>query len=262
VNVNLSISSAASEGSSAPFLGGYRYRARLKPVLLEILPLVLTLGATIFELLGTWNFLTRIGLAGITSVFSTLGLTALLEQLGRDQGKQKERWLWDHWGGPPTSNLLRYRNSLSNPVIRDRYHKRLSKIVPDIRLPTMEQEKADPAAADQIYEACVRFLINGTRERARFPLVFEENVNYGFRRNLWAMRPAGIVISALAILLSTFLGTRAWSPDDPVCSLVWGIVLLLSTLLFVLWLFRFTSDWVLIAAKAYAERLLETADSL
>ena len=36
----------------------------------------------------------------------------------------------------------------------------------------------------------------GSRDKAKYPLVFEENVNLGFRRNLWAMKPAAVVITA------------------------------------------------------------------
>ena len=42
----------------------------------------------------------------------------------------------------------------------------------------------------------------------KFPLVYEENCNYGFRRNMFGLRPIGIavsVIAAVALGLALFI---------------------------------------------------------
>src|SRR5947208_9959356 len=88
------------------------------------------------------------------------------------------------------------------------------KLVRDVKLPTSEEEAADPEGADQRYEACVRFLRNATRDRSTFPLVFAENVNYGFRRNLWGMRSAGIACSAVSALGAAYLTALALVAQD------------------------------------------------
>src|SRR2546426_4811456 len=67
------------------------------------------------------------------------------------------------------------------------------------KLPTAQQEADDPPAADVVYEACGAFLRDKTRDQKKFPLVFEENCNYGLRRNLWGMKPIGIAIATLGI---------------------------------------------------------------
>lgn len=128
----------------------------------------------------------------------------------------------------------------------------------NVSIPTAADEAADPVAADLIYEACTKLPISKTRDRRRFPLVFEENVNYGFRRNLWGMRPAGFAISAIA---TSAAAVALIANSEGPLALAWFIVLLANASFLAWWAFRINSDWVFIPAKAYAERLMETLDS-
>ena len=45
-------------------------------------------------------------------------------------------------------------------------------------------------------------LREATRDTSRFPLVFAENANYGFRRNLWGLRPIGTGVAVVLLLFS------------------------------------------------------------
>jgi hypothetical protein len=240
----------------------YRRRARLQPMLLVLLPPCFVIGMLVPEGLGTWGILTRLGAAAVASLASAVGFTTLLEQLGRDQGKIKEPGLWASWGGAPTTQMLRHRErNLCNPALRARYHRKLQQLVPDLRLPSAADETACPAAADQIYDAYVRYLIAQTRDREKFPLVLEENINYGFRRNLWGMRPVGIVLSAVASAMSAYFLYLGLKFADPLW-IAWAAVLIGSVCLLTWWLFRIRRAWVFIPAKAYAQRLLEACDVL
>jgi len=198
----------------------------------------------------------RVGLA--TAIVS-IGLSMLVAQFGRNFGKQKETALWDKWGGPPTTQLLRHRNNRFNALTRGRYHKRLRELWPELAVPTAAEEDHNREAADQIYAAATRFLIEKTRDAKKFPLVLKENVNYGFLRNLWGLKPFGLVVSALgtsACLLRlwlTYANSQVLSPDSLGGALI-------SLALFVVWLFWITPDTVRVAADAYAERLLEACD--
>ena len=61
---------------------------------------------------------------------------------------------------------------------------------------------ADPEWADTKYEEVVTSLREATRDTSRFPLVFAENANYGFRRNLWGLRPIGTAVAVVLFLIS------------------------------------------------------------
>lgn len=230
----------------------YTRRARLQPGLLVALPLALAVLA--------WSPAGLTGWGVLWSVLVWSGATALLTQVARDRGKRKEPELFRQWGGKPTTVLLRHRDS-SNPVLLDHRHAKLRELVPSRQLPTAEEESIDPTKADQIYEACTLRLIERTRDKKTFPLVFEENCNYGFRRNLWGMKPVGILTAALgtgsvAVLIALhFLKGTALQP----LSYVGGVI---NLILLVGWITWFTPAWVRIAAEAYAERLLAACDSL
>jgi hypothetical protein len=187
----------------------------------------------------------------------TLAATFLLAQLGRDAGKRAEPALWRSWGGAPTTRRLRHRNHGVNPVIRARQHEKLSELM-HAPLPMLQEEIDDPIRADATYEAAVLFLRENTRAAA---LVFKENVAYGFRRNLWATKPAGIFLSALgtaasvaAIWYRPVVNVNAW--------LMGAVPAVLNAMLLAWWLLRINTDWVRLAAEAYAERLLATTETL
>jgi len=95
-----------------------------------------------------------------------------------------------------------------------------------------------------------------TRDQSRFPLLFEEDCNYGFRRNVWGMRPWGILMAVLglisAVVLILFMPhTR---PDSAVRLLV--VAGMLDFVLILVWIIAVTPSWVKITADAYADQLL------
>lgn len=234
-------------------LDAYTRRARLWPALLVALPLGLATLAWFPEGLAGWGTL--------WGLVAWSGGTALLAQVGRDKGKVKESRLVENWGGMPTTRMLRHRHA-ANKVILARYHKKLQELLPDTKIPTPAEEQADPAGADEIYKNCTAFLRAKSRDRKRFALVFEENCNYGFRRNLWGMKPLGITTALAGIVAVAFYFVVNYFGKGvavPPRALMCGVGNLLLLLGWVLW---FTPDWVKIPAEAYAERLLEASEEL
>ncbi|MBI4445359.1 MAG: hypothetical protein HY645_05555 [Acidobacteria bacterium] len=230
----------------------YTFRARLQPALLVALPLGLTTMAWFPAGVAGWDVLWGL------IVWS--GGTALLAQIGRDGGKKKEPRLFEQWGGKPSTRLLRNRDA-PNKISLARYHQKLGHLLSDLKIPTPEKEDRDPQGADEVYEACVAFLLEKTRDRKQFPLVFEENCNYGFRRNLWGMKPLGIAMAIsgtaaiLGLLILNHFKNASIAPTVVIAGL--GNLLLLLG-----WLFWFTPPWVRMAADAYAARLLAACEKL
>jgi hypothetical protein len=233
-------------------LDQYTTRARVVPALLVALPVgVATLA---------WF---PSGVAGWSALWALVvwsGGTVLVGQLGRDAGKRKQACLFEMWGGPPTTRRLRHSGD-GNRVTRERLHKKLATLM-HRKVPTAGEEAADPRAADEAYEACIEFLKGRTRDRKKFNLVFEENCSYGFRRNLWGLKPIGVALSVAALAATAVLpiareGTVSTASMQP--ALVPGGIILVILLG---WLFVVTPRWVKVPANAYAERLLEAADRL
>jgi hypothetical protein len=233
-------------------LDEYDRNARLKPALLTILPASLLITA-----LGS-GYSTAIGV--LMGPMTAVGFTYVLAEIGREWGKLKQPRLFALWGGKPTTVKLRHANSTINPLTLERYHMAAGRLIGK-SLPTLDEENADPRAADLVYESIGDFLREKTRNKTKFPLVFKELVSYGFRRNLWGMKPFGIFVASGCIALQALiLGRQVYfgNPPAPVPALLLAanIGLLLG------WVFVVTPQWVRTCADAYAEQLLASCIAL
>ena len=231
----------------------YTWKARILPVFIVLLPL----GIAAALWLPNFVFVERL----MGALAAPFGLAMLLSQIGRDRGYRKQPALWGRWGGAPTTQLLRHRTPGSNPILLKRYHDKLRLLQPDVNVPSAEEEARDPDQADHVYAACVKFLISQTRDRSRFPLLYKENANYGFRRNLWGLKAFALALSLLSLIAAILRFWFVWKTPAAFSGEVIASAVL-SLALFVFWIMWVTPSWVLIPATAYAERLLECCEQL
>jgi hypothetical protein len=235
-------------------LDRYSYRARLLPALITFAPVALAYGVWSLQESALWK--------SVIVLLASLGFGMLLGQLGRDRGKNREFWLFNLWGGKPTTRLLSHRLTRLNAATLHRYYEKLKSLLPDIRVPDSAEEMRSPDDALQKYDSCILFLREKTRDSKAFPLVFAENVNYGFRRNLWAWKPFGISASCLGILagvLFVAVRSKSSSPDERLFA---TIAIATSVVLLVLWTFVIKPAWVRTPAESYADRLVGSLDNL
>jgi hypothetical protein len=163
-------------------LDRYARKARLYPALLTLFPVFVTV-MTLFPMLYE-----SIGVA-ISSLAIGCGVLMLLASNVRYLGRKKEQQLYEVWGGKPTTVWLRHSDRNLDALTKQRYHAFLSKNIPDLKLPTSNEETTNPLGADDYYESAVKWLLEYTRDKRKYPLVFEENINYGFHRNMLALKP-------------------------------------------------------------------------
>lgn len=231
----------------------YDRKARLYPALLVLLVPVasLSLVAPVFSS----------QLAGLASLAVALGGLMLLSSLGREWGKRKEPKLFEIWGGTPTTLMLLRASTALDQNTLDRYRKVLCGKVAGLTFPDPTSEASDPPRAAAICESAVKWLREATRDTKKFALVFAENINYGFRRNLLGVKPLALVMCALtlaATILHAWLSTagnlsavtvQSWSSAMVACIglVVWGAVV--------------NADFVKTTALAYAIALLAACDS-
>jgi len=238
----------------ASMFDSYERRARLYPMLLVLMPF----------LLGSASWLPPTvdlqALAG--SVIVGVALAAFLSQLARDQGKRKEGQLFRLWGGKPSVQALSYFGGVFDHTTLTRYHRKLNELDRSLGLPqNASEESANREHVLAAYESANELLLSCTRDRAQFKLVFEENVNYGYRRNLWAMWSVGVAASLSGVLSGTIrivqsIGARE---DITATALVASI---LCACLFVLWIMRINPKWVRVTADAYARQLVSASELL
>jgi hypothetical protein len=195
------------------------------------------------------------------ALFVTAGGAYLLATLTRNLGKEIEPKLWKSWGGAPTTQLLRYSGTL-NPILRERWHNKLSKLL-ERPFPTQQEEIANLKETDNIYKAAVTLLKIKTRDIKTNNLVYNENVSYGFCRNLYAMRKIGIIMALFGAILSCYAGIRLiYMGGGYALYLIPLACSAINILFFILWVFKIKSSWVKTSAFAYARRLLETTENL
>ena len=164
------------------------FKARFLPALLVALPLVITGIGLFLKYLVGWK--------SLYAVAASFGFIYLLAELGRRAGALKQEELFKKWGGRPSVDILRQRKSANKALVAER-HRKLA--LPHLTLPSPEDERRNPKRAEEIYETVGRALIERTRDKQIFPLLFQENCSYGFWRNLWGLKPMGIAASLLAL---------------------------------------------------------------
>ena len=227
-------------------LDKYSLKARLIPALLVLLPLCVSLASIFPTKFAGWDLIVWLG--------TSMGLGIFLEQLARDCGITKQRNLFKKWQGEPAVLVLRHSDGTFDQHTKKRFHHKLSQLL-NLQIPSPEQEKKDPSAADQIYKSCVCYLISSTRDREKFYLIFEESINYGFRRNLWGMKVPAITLIFCSLALLIFIN---WSlPTLSPATIVAGFF---NFSLLIAWLFYITPKWIKITAEAYSKQLISALD--
>jgi hypothetical protein len=238
----------------------YDRAARLFPGLLVVLPLS-TLLICLYGSGHPWAS-TSVSVLGLSGVGYALG------RASRDAGKRVQERLYKKWGGAPTTQLLRHRDTGLDRYTKERYHAVLSKMLGK-QLPTVEAEMAAPDVADELYYAATALLISRTRDTKAFPLVFKENIAYGFQRNSYGIRWFGISTACVCMLWIlvhahvVFSAQQTFSADAirsirPPETL--SLAISIAALTF--WAMFPTEAAVKRTAFAYTERLLESCDKL
>lgn len=236
----------------------YDRQARLYPALLCLLPVV----AVAVGVYGAAFSVNK----GLVTLVASFGGIYFLISLARDSGKRLEPGLFTKWGGKPTTQALRHRDRTIDAVTKKSYHEFLGKHL-DVKFPSADEESRDPEGADNMYEAGVRWLLEKTRDKGKFPFVFNENVSYGFRRNCLGLRPLGMIgsligifwtLGAMHVLTSGGVSLQRLESADTGAK----VSLLICIVLLGIWGILMTEDSVKRTAFAYADMLLRACEKL
>jgi len=183
-----------------------------------------------------------------------VGATFALSHFVRDRGLRIEGDLLQRWDGWPTTRRLRHRE-VQNSVSFARRRRGLERLSGE-SLPTEDAERLNPLAADEMYVAVTRCLIAHVRDQsAEFPRVQDENISYGFARNMFALRPIALCVAFLAILAD---GVYAYGAK-PTASLI--IIVCTHCLAIAVWFWAVNEPWVRRAGERYADRLFEVMEN-
>jgi len=231
------------------WLDEYDREARLVPALVAILPI-----AFIAIGLGLQN---NAILASVIAALLAVGVPTIVAKQVADRGRAVEAKLFAKWGAAPTSLMLVPPADGRASEIQRQRRGRLEK-ASGVSLPT------NPALVGsdvEVYQAAVRWLIENTRDHARFPVLWAELKTYGFERNALGLRRIALFASGLGVLalaaaaIAGALGAHLSVGTNVALSAVCALA--------GLWWWRIPSEnRVRAAADRYAERILDTSASL
>jgi hypothetical protein len=176
----------------------YTLRARIIPALIAAIPVFV-----LATLLVPWN---RFSLSQALSSLSVAILLFALSDFARRHGKRIEPKLYARSGGKPTVTMLRHRDRVLDEITKLRIVSFLAGKLGE-RPPSADEELAHPEKADAFYERCGTWLRENTRDQKRFAILFNDNVTYGYRRNLLGLKSIALTLNALVL---TTVGTVLW----------------------------------------------------
>jgi len=225
-------------------LDRYDRNARLRPALFTILPILV--------LIAIWYPKVWSLLGALASLLVTCGMTFFLAQLARQRGRQLEaRWA-PAIGRPHSAKLLSHTDPTLPVATKARYHTYLSR--QGVVLPSAQQERRAPEKAQDQYLSAVTWLLEHTRQNASKSMLLDENIAYGFRRNLMALKPLAIGILILTLAIDGFL---IWKSGFASPMLATGIVFAVGlAVMLLVWIFYITKAFVEDASLSYGQRLL------
>ncbi len=234
-------------------LDPYSLKARLFPALLAVIPALAALAILI-----SWSKF------GLTSAIATMAIPVLVfaaADIARRLGKRLENQIYHEMGGKPSVAMLRYSDDTFDAATKAQYRAFLSsKILEPV--PTEQEEKDSPKAADAFYERGGGWLRENTRNTNKFPVLFSENITYGYRRNLLGLKWPALGLNATMVVLCLFILHRKGTIDtDDDVTIRLLIVLALAVIHAVYMVFAVGKQSVIAASRIYARQLLLSCET-
>lgn len=230
----------------------YSLRARLFPAIIAAAPALAALA-----LLISWK---SFELSNAIATLAVLVLLFAMADFARTRGRTVERGLYAKHVGIPSIIMFRRSDSTVDNGSKDRYRTFLATKL-GVAIPTPEEELADQITADAFYEQCGVWLRQNTRDTKKFPLLFAENVTYGFRRNLLGVKWLALALNLLVVFICVeLLWHTSWAFESEQGKRT-SVVLLVagSHAMYMLFAVRRSVVWE--AANAYGRELILSCEA-
>jgi hypothetical protein len=193
----------------------------------------------------------------IIQAIAGTALTVLLmvfADVARRRGKAIEPRLIERMRGLASTTMLRHRDEMFDGQTKARMHAFLANKLSEAA-PTSFEEAADADAADGFYKRAGDWLRENTRDKKKFDILFNENVTYGYRRNLYALKWPALFLNALIVVGCAAQTYYGWPALDAMP--VFVIAFLHAAYLAIF----STRSAVEEAARTYARQLLLSCNS-
>ena len=222
-------------------LDPYNIRARLSPSIILLGPIALTL---FFCFESVYN-----ATSSAVSLVILFAMTNYVPILQRRLSKRN--MLPDNYA----ARLLQWDNTEIDKLSKQRYYEKLASLDSSF---SIFRKPSDTKKFKDCCESAVIYLRNNTRDNH---LVYEENINCGFCKNMLIDKPIGITIN---IVLATLTFLYSWMVSGQIAAIShknWFSICI--NLLFVIfWIFAINKKMLEESAKRYAYTLITSIDSL
>lgn len=231
----------------SPF-DAYTMKARLVPAIIA--------GAPAFAFAAIFVSWGRLGLTHAIAGTALTVLFAAFADVARRRGKAIEPKLIERMGGLPATTTLRHRDDTYDADTKAGLHAFIAAKLGK-PAPTAAEEAADPAAADSYYARGATWLRENTRNPNKFNILLNENISYGFRRNLLGLKLPGFLLNAVIVATCLAIFWHRWPVDlsDGFNTKLLAVVVI--AVLHAIYLALFVTEaGVFEAARTYARQLL------
>jgi hypothetical protein len=235
-------------------LDAYNLRARLFPAVLGVAPAIALASVAV-----SWDDL------GLPQAIATLAVGVLFvasADLARRLGRRKERKIFAYNNGRPTNSLLHHSDSTLDAKTKERYRDFIAEQLGE-SAPTQEDENRSPDEARAFYERCNAWLRENTRKTDDYKILFEENITYGFRRNLYGLKWPALVLNILVVVACIAL--HRWGADwlgFSVSRTQVTAVMVIAVLHAIYFLFFVSRKAVMEASDQYSRQLIISCEGL
>jgi hypothetical protein len=233
------------------YLDEYDRKARLIPGLLVTFPVAIAIVAL--------GLKAQPVIATAAGLLSALGGPFVVVSAVRTRGLVMQDRLFKAWGGAPTTLALRNAGQQWPPARRKDW-RRSVEAASGVALPDATQEESDPQGSDGIYETAVARMRNMTRDKSKFRLVFQELRNFGYERNLLAVRPPGICVCLVSLVaLVAVMLLQAAKHFHGLSEISLGVGVGVDAVVLAFWLVVPSNNRTWLVGRRYAEQLLDQA---
>lgn len=230
----------------------YSLRARLFPAIIAAAPAFAALA-----LLISWK---SFELSNAIATIAVLVLLFAIADFARSRGRAIEPILYAEQGGMPTITMFRRNDPTIDDGTKERYREFLGNKL-SVTVPSAEAEQADQATSDSFYEQCGVWLRQNTRDTKKFPLLFHENLTYGFRRNLFGVKWFALALNLVVITICLLLLRQdSWSWETDLGKRI-TVVLLVAAIHATYIFFVVRKTAVFDASRMYARELILSCEA-
>lgn len=152
----------------------------------------------------------------------------------------------------PTSEL--------SEITKKRYYRKLSQFEPEFTDFNCDEEERNNKITKSLCESAICWLRAKTRDKTKFPLVIEENINYSYLRNIYYLKIPGIVLNSILLFVLGYLFCFTDITDTTLTTTLFYLQTALHILSILYLCFIITKNRLIKAAEKYSKALLEAID--